>query len=244
MAGSRTHWFADEGLTADTDQLSGENLNRARALRIRIGEQVVVTNGFGSVASCVVTDESKAELRLQQTDWQRLPKPPSRRVIQAITKHDPVESALRLAAEFGATSFIPWQAERSVPRWDGAQAEKQHKRLRAIATDQALLNHLAWFPSVENLASKLPKPEGNGFILTPDADLGLRELLRTLGEPSTVASAPITLIVGPEGGLSEGEIQHARALGYLPASLGAVSYRSASAGAAALALLGSWALSS
>ncbi len=238
MAGSRTHWFADPNLTETTAELRGENLNRAWAMRIRPGETFTLTDGRGYLASCEMTAINRERAEFSQLGWQQISKPVGRNVIQAITKHDPVESALRLATEFGATGLTPWQANRSVSRWSPAQADKQLQRLSAIASDQSLLNHLAWFPRVNNLCQDLPAPEGSGFILTPEADIEFAELLRAPMRAAELAMTAVTFVVGPEGGHSDSEIQRASDLGYVAVSLGSVSYRSVSAAAAALALLG------
>ncbi|MEY3028695.1 MAG: hypothetical protein RL198_92 [Actinomycetota bacterium] len=237
MAGSRTHWFADENLSSESGSLAAANLVRAKSLRLKPGERIAVTNGRGLVAHCQVTAVSAQTVDFFQLSLLESPQPPQRTVIQALIKHDSVEDALRLATEFGATRLIPWQAERSVLRWDALRAEKQRARLTAIAKEQALLNQSPWFPVVETVCDKLPSPSGIGLLLDGAADTQLAALLsdQTTSEPLSTDS--LSVVVGPEGGLTDSEIESAVSLGYRPVSLGNTSFRSFSAGAAALSLI-------
>lgn len=238
MAGSRTHWFADSNLSESTAELTAENLSRARALRLRAGESLVITNGRGLEAVCEVTLADREQVSFIQRELTQRAKPLGRIVVQALTKHDPIEAALRLSTEFGATSLIPWQANRSVTRLSEIQADKQQVRLAAVAKEQSLLNHLPWFPMVETCQTKLPKPARIGFLLAPEAEVQLADIIREPGKSAELAASEVAFVVGPEGGITDLELSEAMALGYIPVSLGGVSYRSISAAAAALALLG------
>ena len=238
MAGSRTHWFADPNLSESTSELTAENLTRARALRLHPGESLVLTNGRGLEALCEVTRVDREQVSFSQRELNQRAKPLGRILVQALTKHDPIEAALRLSTEFGITSLMPWQANRSVTRLSEMQAVKQQARLAAVAREQSLLNHLPWFPTVDTLRPRVIKPEGVGFLLTPEAGVQLADFIREPGKSAELASSAVTFVVGPEGGITDSELSEAVSLGYIPVSLGGVSFRSVSAGAAALALLG------
>ena len=237
MAGSRTHWFSDSNLTEQTSELSGDNLSRAKALRLKPGELIVVTDGLGAEAQCEIIQSNSQRCNFIQRAWHRHPKPAERQIVQALIRHNPVEEALRLVTEFGATRFVPWRAQRSVLSWDGEKSDRQLRRLSVIAQEQSLLNQIPWFVQVHDLVSELPKPNGLGLLLAAEAGTQLSELLTSRNLLHQLPETPITIVVGPEGGMTEAEIAAAEELGYQAVSLGRVSYRSVSAGAAALALI-------
>ena len=67
---------------------------------------------------------------------------------QALAKGDRDELAVQAATELGVDEIVPWQAARSVSRWDAAKAEKGRARWAAIVREAAKQAHRAWLPDV------------------------------------------------------------------------------------------------
>jgi 16S rRNA (uracil1498-N3)-methyltransferase len=135
------------GATAVVD--GDEGFHAATVRRIRPGESLVLSDGAGTVADCVVISVEKRSLtaRVEQRGDAPPPRPPVT-VVQAIPKSERSELAIELATEAGADDFIAWQAQRCVARWDGERGEKGLRRWRAVARSAARQSRRAWIPDV------------------------------------------------------------------------------------------------
>ncbi|GMA96580.1 hypothetical protein GCM10025881_34040 [Pseudolysinimonas kribbensis] len=170
-----------------------------------------------------VVDVASGELSIEVDDVQHDPEPEPRLwLAQALAKGDRDELAIQAATELGVSGVIPWQADRSVSRWDGPKAAKGRERWAAIVREATKQSIRSRVPEVLPLGSPLP---GLVLVLEPAAD-------RALTAVELPAQGDVTLVVGPEGGLTAREL----ALG-MPVRLGAEVLRTSTAGPAALAVL-------
>jgi len=227
------------GATAVVD--GDEGFHAATVRRIRPGELLVLSDGAGTVADCVVISVDKRSLtaRVEQRRDAPPPRPPVT-VVQAIPKSERSELAIELATEAGADDFIAWQAQRCVARWDGDRGEKGLRRWRAVARSAARQSRRAWIPEVsgpmatEALCSYLAERIGAGavaLVLHESADVPITE--------NIVAQAnSIILVVGPEGGISDPEVTALMDAGALTVRLGPTVLRTSTAAAVALGALG------
>jgi 16S rRNA (uracil1498-N3)-methyltransferase len=229
------HWFFDAQLTQESITLPTDEQKHAKALRIRVGEQISITNGDGVVAIATVTAELPIGYEQLSTST-RTKSEPKLHLVQALAKNDRDEMALQQAVELGAASITPWQAERSIVRWD-EKAEKGRLRWQAIALEAMKQSQQAFLPIVSPISkTKQLSPGSLGLILDPRAEISLSDLDLKVPE--------ITLVVGPEGGISNSEIETLQGLGFVSVRLGDSVLRTSSAGPAAmaaiLALSGNW----
>jgi 16S rRNA (uracil1498-N3)-methyltransferase len=134
--------------------------------------------------------------------------------------------------ELGATSWTPvlWNRSRSVsPRGEGAAFRD---RVRARMRSALVQSHGSWLPSLPDDASideALANAPGEGSRLVLDAS-GV-----PIGRESF--TVPVTVAVGPEGGIEPDELERFRAARFRPVSLGANVLRFETAAVAALAIL-------
>jgi 16S rRNA (uracil1498-N3)-methyltransferase len=229
--------------------LTGQEARHAVTVsRVRAGEALLVGDGRGTVASCTVTSADAQRLELRVGSVEEHPAPSPRVVlVQALAKGDRDEMAVQAATELGVDAVIPWQAQRSVSRWEGAKVAKGRERWRAIvreAVKQSIRPHV---PEVEDLATTkdlVRRTAGSlVLVLDPTADVRLSSLdLRPAADGTTVRD--VLLVVGPEGGISPAEVEALRQAGAVPVALGSGILRTSTAGPAALALvnaaLGRW----
>ena len=218
-----------------------EGFHAATVRRIRPGEELVLSDGAGTVADCVVIGADKRTLTVRIEKRRSTPPPnPPVTVVQAIPKSERSELAIELATEAGADEFVAWQASRCVARWDGDRAEKGLRRWRAVARSAARQSRRAWIPDVsgpmstEQLGAFIGKRVEAGaaaLVLHESAGLPIREV------PVAQADAVI-LVVGPEGGLSDTEVTTLAAAGAVPVRLGPTVLRTSTAAAVALGALG------
>ena len=142
----------DSGELAVVD--GDEGFHAATVRRIRVGEELILGDGAGSVARCVVEETARDGLQARVVDRRHVaPAQPSVTVVQALPKSERSELAVELATEAGADALVAWQAARCVARWDGARAEKGLRRWRAVARAAAQQSRRAYIPSVDGVLS-------------------------------------------------------------------------------------------
>ena len=217
-----------------------EGFHAANVRRIRPGEELDIADGAGTVAHCTVEDATKGRLTARIADRRRVGQPrPLVTIVQALPKSERSELAIELATEVGADAFVAWQASRCVARWDGpAKVDKGLRRWRAVARAAARQSRRAYIPAVDGLvstrelvASTRSAPDGTVLVLHESATLALSAV--------DVAKADaLTLVVGPEGGISDDELAALTEAGALAVRLGPTVLRTSTAAAVALGALG------
>ena len=211
----------------------GDEARHAVAVaRVRVGEKISVGDGQGLLVAGVVASLDGGVVSLEARDVRReAAAVPELWLAQALAKGDRDELAIQAATELGVAGVIPWAAERSVSRWEGAKAAKGRERWASIvreATKQSIRSHI---PTVDPIASTstLSRLPGRILVLEPDAEHKLTDL--------AVEGDRFTLVVGPEGGISPRELEIFEAAGATLVRLGPEVLRTSTAGPAALAVL-------
>jgi 16S rRNA (uracil1498-N3)-methyltransferase len=199
-------------------------------LRLEPGAPVEVFDGSGSSWDAVFTGSA---LRLGE----RRPAPPPGATVWlafALARGEKGDWIVQKGTELGVSRLVPWQAERSVVRLEPDRAADRARRWRRIAEEAARQCGRADVPEVEvpgTLESALRAPAGFvrvAFHAGTGATLGS---LVGAGAPGYLA------VVGPEGGLTEREVETCVAAGCGLASLGPRVLRAETAAVTAAALL-------
>lgn len=225
--------------------------------RKRAGERVDVVDGAGTRLRCTVAQADGGTLTLAVDDVVHEPAPDVVvTLVQALAKGDRDELAVEAAVEVGADAVVPWQSERSVVVWRGERAAKAHTRWVATVRAATKQARRAWLPSVDDAhTTKQLAARTRGVVAAGGAVVVLHEEATTplaavpLPAPAPDASggpAPeLLVVVGPEGGIAEGELAALVEAGATAARLGPHVLRTSTAGPVAVALLserlGRWA---
>ncbi|MCB0931625.1 MAG: 16S rRNA (uracil(1498)-N(3))-methyltransferase [Mycobacterium sp.] len=218
-----------------------EGFHAATVRRIRPGEELVLSDGAGTVADCVVESADKRTLTARVENRRMAPRSdPSVTVVQAIPKSERSELAVELATEAGADEFVAWQADRCVARWDADRAEKGLRRWRAVIRSAARQSRRPYLPEVtgpvttRSLADRIADRVGAGAAV-----LVLHESATTsLADIPMAEVDSIVMVVGPEGGITEGELDLLTAAGAVAVRMGPTVLRTSTAAAVALGALG------
>jgi 16S rRNA (uracil1498-N3)-methyltransferase len=146
-------------------------------------------------------------------------------VVCGLPKGDKLELIVQKGTELGAHYFVPFDAKRSVVKWDDKKSDKKIERLNKIAKEAAEQSHRTVIPTVLDV-----KNIKELIIYSKDFDIKLvaYEESARHGEQSTLASSlksckagqKILLVFGPEGGLDLQEINQLVASGFKPCGLG------------------------
>ena len=234
--GSPPLFLLDDVPLDDVVLLGGEEgRHAAQAMRLRVGEPVLISDGHGTLLSCTVDEPSPDGLLLRVVERRTVPRPrPAISVVQALPKGERGELAVELMTELGVDEIVPWQASRSVAQWRGPRAERSVQKWRRTAREATKQSRRAYVPAITPLAGTGEVSE----LLAGRAGLVLHE---GASEPLASCRLPdvdhLVLVVGPEGGIAEDELAAFRAAGALPVRLGDPVLRTSTAGAAALAVL-------
>ena len=135
--------------------VEGDEAHHAVAVRrLRVGEQVVLTDGSGTSVQGPVASTGKRVFAMTVESVRVVDAPhPAVVVVQAIPKGDRGELAVEVLTEIGVAEIVPWAASRSVAVWKGERAAKSLARWRSTAREAAKQARRAWFPTVAALAS-------------------------------------------------------------------------------------------
>ncbi len=233
------HFYLSEELASATvgDRITvggAEARHAVTVSRIAAGESISIGNGAGLMISGTVVSAEHTEFVVEvSTVVDTPPASPAIWLVQALAKGDRDEQAVQQATELGVDGVIPWSAQRSIVKWEGAKVRKGHDRWSAIVREASKQSVRSWVPEVGDLASlsvlvALAKVT-RMLLLEPTAPLALSAL-----EPD---DRDVVLVVGPEGGISPSELARLEAAGATSVRLGGTILRTSTAGPAAVAVL-------
>lgn len=191
-------------LTADllTVQLTDDETRHARALRLRSGDAVFLSNGEGLAARAVVSTITRDEVTVSITEFLPAHGELSRRVVLALgilDNRERMEFALEKAIELGISDFVPLQTRYS------QHSRSSTERLRSKALAAMKQSQRARLPKVHEPLSL------DQFLKLFCADTTV--ILADENGGSTIPhTGDLCILVGPEGGFAEEELTRIQAL--------------------------------
>ncbi|MGW5319259.1 16S rRNA (uracil(1498)-N(3))-methyltransferase [Nocardia thailandica] len=217
-----------------------EGRHAATVRRTRVGEAITLSDGRGLLADSEVVATGKDRLDLKVLDRRTAaPVTPPVTVVQALPKSDRSELAVELMTEAGADVVVPWQAARCVSNWE-AKAAKGVEKWRAAARSAARQSRRAYIPEVADLhrtadvLTLVREATAAGAVVAALHESGAGRFTELPFDGAT----GVVLIVGPEGGLDDGEIAALTGAGARAVLLGPTVLRTSTAAAVALGALG------
>jgi 16S rRNA (uracil1498-N3)-methyltransferase len=208
-----------------------------RVLRLKPGSALVIFNGAGGEYEATLTaiENRAAVVTLGPFRDPRRESPLAITLAQGISRGERMDYTLQKSVELGVARVVPLETAFSQVRLDGARLERRRQHWAGViasAAEQCGRTRLPDLAPVAALADWLASEAGGGLglVLDPAGDTTLMQL-------SAPSGGRITLLAGPEGGLSEQEIAQARHAGYRGLRLGPRILRTETAGIAALAAL-------
>lgn len=220
-----------EGATLALEEAPSRHL--AKVLRMGPGRELVLFNGQGGEYSARVAAVSKKSVEVEITKFysQERESPLALELAIGISRGDRMDWVLQKATELGVTRISPLFSERTEVKLKGERLEKKQAHWRQVtigACEQCQRNRLPELAQPTSLEQWLDRPNpGLRFVLHHRDSKGL---------PKGESPDQVALLVGPEGGLSEEEIERARAAGCEPLTLGPRVLRTETAPVAAIAL--------
>ncbi|HEY9311227.1 16S rRNA (uracil(1498)-N(3))-methyltransferase [Williamsia sp.] len=226
----------------DDVRLDGdEGRHAVTVTRVVVGERIILGDGAGRSGLCeVIATEGKSALRARVLETVTTGSPePTVTVVQALPKSERSELAVDLATEAGVDAIVPWQSARCVARWVGPKADKGVAKWRSAAAAAAKQSRRAHIPAIAPLARTSDvRTMASDVVLRGGVVAVLHESATTSLRSLDLAVPEIMLVVGPEGGLDDSEIDDLTAVGAVAVLLGPEVLRTSSAAAVALGAIG------
>jgi 16S rRNA (uracil1498-N3)-methyltransferase len=212
----------------------GPARHAARALRLAVGDSIILFNGGGGEHIARIERIQKDEVAVSLTDFADIERESRLRVMlaQGISSGERMDYTLQKAVELGVAAIQPIAAKRSVVKLTSERADKRVVHWQGVvasACEQCGRNQVPPVSSPMTLANWLAQAGGRLLFLSPLAEARLADLPAPNGTDCLVA--------GPEGGFEADEIAALHTAGAIPVRLGARVLRTETAALAALAAM-------
>ena len=207
-----------------------------RVLRLTAGDDILLLDGLGNHYRCSLEPLAAGKGSARIVDrWFAVEAGLNIQLIQSLPKGEKFDMVLQKGTELGITRFSPIWSERSVPVMAPKRADKKRQRWQRIVAEAARQSRRIILPICDQVADYEQSLKGCQqhlkLMLWEEGSLPLAARL-----PST-APQSVAILVGPEGGFSQQEVDIAQTAGFLPVSLGPRILRTETAGFAVTAVL-------
>jgi 16S rRNA (uracil1498-N3)-methyltransferase len=207
----------------------------SRVLRLGTGDELTLFDGRGGEYAATIIEAKGTAVRARIGEHRPVERESPLKVtlVQGISRGERMDWVIQKATELGVAAIVPVVTERSVVKLDATQAQKKLGHWRAIAIgacEQSGRNRLPDLAAPVALVDWLAEFAGDGtrLFLDPMADSGLGAIGRT---------AAVTVLIGPEGGLSPQEREFAAKRDFQSARVGPRVLRTETAAIAAISAL-------
>jgi len=204
-------------------------------LRMQLGESLTLFNGDNYEFPAIISSVHKKKIWVAINAKHEVSRESPRAIhlAQAISKGDRMEFVIQKAVELGVASITPLFTSRCVVRLDADRLAKKQLQWEAIAIaacEQSGRNQLPAIHPACSLDSYIQQCQASiKLVLDPRAQTSWRDF--------NFSSTDIALLIGPEGGLSDDEVDLTKASGFNSLSLGPRILRTETAAIAALSVL-------
>ena len=233
---SASRLFSPQPLRSQTELVLGKEQARyiGRVLRLQQGDEVVLFDGSGAEYPATITSISRERVGLlvQNAVTRSVESPLDVRLVQGVSRGERMDIVVQKATELGVTRVVPVLTENGVVKLDADRSRKREahwQRIAISACEQCGRNVVPKVDAIQPLADWLAEPsrqDDTRIVLDPASPEALTSIASS--------KSHVTLLVGPEGGLSEVEYRQSQACGYVRASFGPRILRTETAAIAAV----------
>ena len=206
--------------SGDTAVLTGQEAHHvARVLRMRVGDDLLLCDGSGTDYGCRIILLTDGEVQAQVLYRTPTESEPTVQVTlyQGLPKSEKMDLIVQKCVEIGITRSVPVGMARSIVKLNAAEGAKKQARWQKIAASAA-------------------EQSGRGIVPEVAEPISFKQMLAAVAEENTVtfyegggvpladlvneSTAAVSLVIGPEGGFEESEIEALREKGAHIATLG------------------------
>jgi 16S rRNA (uracil1498-N3)-methyltransferase len=225
-----TFFSTDSFGVGSTVVLSDEAAHHIRVARVGVGEWVALRDGSGKGAVGTLVKANKTTALVDVSEIAEIPRPAPIHLLAPVADRERMLWLAEKAMELGVSSWRPviWRRSKSVsPRGEGSTFQA---KVRARMISALLQSGAGWLPDIF--------PEATIERAVAAAPLGTRVLLVKDGEPmaGVPMRSPVTIALGPEGGMESSERDTFIGAAFLPVKLTQTTLRFETAGVAGVAI--------
>lgn len=193
--------------------IDGKDYNHMKnVLRFKVGEQFLVSfDGQSDLCKLIDFTDSVAVCEVLEENFNDTALPISLYLFQGLVKGDKMELIVQKAVELGVDVIVPVEMSRSIVKLDGKKKIERQKRLQAICESAAKQSKRNSIPTVNEVLSF-----NRALELAKSLDLFLVPYENQEGMKSTVSALSkmkpgdkVGILIGPEGGFEQSEIDNA-----------------------------------
>lgn len=234
----------------DKSQIQGENIvftgddeRHMRVLRLQVGDEIIACDGEELDYHCQIVEMRQNRIVTRIVDCTRsTPEPPVRIILyQGLPKLDKMDLVVQKCTEVGVSRFVPVATRRSVVQLTKEKAGKRVERWQRIAEASAkqsgrgripeIAPVMSWSEAMRDLEQTQNAVGLSHFLgLIPYELEKTQSLRQTLAAVNKADTSAIAIVIGPEGGFTEDEVESCTALGLKPVTLGPRILRTETAG--------------
>ncbi|HOA40820.1 MAG TPA: RsmE family RNA methyltransferase [Halanaerobiales bacterium] len=232
-----------EDISEGIIRISGSDYNHIyRSLRLGIGEEIIVSSGDGLDHRVEIRDfQDDAVITVIKESYRNENEPVLEVTLaQAIPKKSNMELIIQKCTELGIERIIPLNTERTIVKLEGKKQDQRRERWQKIAEEAAKQSRRGRIPLIDQfynlrqLDSIFPEFD---LVLIPWEEEKGRGLKSVLEKVNLQEKKRILIIIGPEGGVSQGEVDFVQKAGGIAVSLGPRILRTETAGFVTLTAL-------
>lgn len=235
------NFFVDDSArVGDRFKISGKDHNHiCNVLRMQVGDTFLVSCG-GTSSLCRLTqmDEDAVEAEIVEEDHRNTELPVRFYLFQGLPKGDKLELIIQKTVELGVAGIIPVEMNRCVMKLDDKKKKSKRERWQAIAESAAKQSKRNVIPEVSDVLTYKQAMEQAAeldlFLVPYENERGMAATREALGRIKPGMS--VGILIGPEGGFEEKEVELARAAGAAVVSLGQRILRAETAAVTAVAM--------
>ena len=214
----------DECRQGDRYIISGADHNHIKnVLRMKVGDTILISaNGKSDLCEIETIDNDEIIAPIIEEDYQNTELPLQIHLFQGLPKSDKMELIIQKAVELGVYSITPIEMKRCIVKLDDKKKKSKQTRWQSISESAAKQSKRNLIPEINETISykaALDAAKELDLLLVPyeneDGILSTKEALKELKKAKSVG-----IIIGPEGGFDEGEIEAAKNAGGRIISLG------------------------
>lgn len=220
--------------------LDGSNYNHLKnVLRMNVGDTFLVSSdGRSDLCELKTIDGGMATAQVIIENYQNTELPIKIYLFQGLPKSDKMEFIIQKAVELGAHTIVPVEMNRCVVKLDDKKKKSKQPRWQSIAESaakQSKRNVIPQICEVLSYTAALKMASELDLLLVPyENKNGMVDTVAALNKLSDCKS--VGIIIGPEGGFDQKEVESAMAVGGLPISLGSRILRTETAAITALSM--------
>ncbi len=193
-----------------------------KVLRLKQNDFILLFDSDGTVYDSVIKSVRKDEvfadiIKITKSDNH---KPSEMILAQAVLKSKKMDTVIQKSTELGISRIIPFFSSRTVPKWDQKKCAAKVNHWNNIVKASVKQSGIRKLPSVDQIVL-FDELVTSGFkmhrlvLYEKEKSLSLKDIIKKIRFPSD-----LMIMVGPEGGFSDNEINNASDSGFITAGIG------------------------